>query len=1006
MTPMTPTPIQQQMYTRERRGIFRSTEGYDTIAKSDGLDPSFIKKVLHPFCVYDAPAGLTARGEKDDAAYPKAVHLFHTDTGQMVLGCSVYQATDFTGLRSAFFSHNYVIPAERAADTARDYVSLLNASFAESYDIETGMTLPELERLPVAADPSLPASPAALLASLGIDEKLFKQLLFAIMSSVATKRKVYVALDVPVESISENAGQLLSLLYASLPYAYRSVLGFITYAMEPQSKKGIHLTFVEQGSLRPNDRNIDKDYTFDLASQRVTNVDIDFAKQPYLSFAWSNLEHPDRADSFYQFAEQMLADMDPKRHTAIASYHELAVFFQIEEGNDALYDANRSMVLRAMLEYLSPAGAIAAKERLNDLFLGRFNREFEQAKQRQVPDLSIVKCFKEYNELDGANMGNNLIGYLICAIYNAAMEKGKERVESFYGLIESQPELSRSFFDTVLRGGKSKELFEPYIQHKFHAAQKAIDVVQLAHHWSSTHPQVLRDAYFMELASTQLVEKLRREVEPVAAVNEVLERIARLPSDDSRSSGADYAMFMERLSYAANVFLLTDLDLEQVRKESFLQIDFLQHPHEVKQWVARFNQQVQSQAAVMLSAYRWFSERDPDATVFDDLSLTEMDRVQQLGRSWLQKDLVPAQFGRLVLAFYREADRALAEYGALLHYLNQHAPDKETVYQFMNWSEKHPLFAGSRKLIPAYATAIVSYFKKYDRDAFKKRTNRQYFAQAGTGLQAVYEKARLELSSPFMKLIRRNRKASLFSLAAVVVIGGALIGLFAAGVFDKDKQALADKPAEDAKTLGDVQTAVDKQPAVFARDVEEDVDGVKKLATELVFDFGTASECTAFQAKAIIVKLDDGTERSFTDKQLQHACTTAAGSAETSSAGATSGTSDSSSSDTAADSDNSAESDKSGDGNNEDGDDSAADKKRADAGNGEVKDGDNGTEAANGAPNAEGSDTAPGTDSSQSAGQASGEPKYQVVVPLGEQLTLANINQVIVDGKLIPYIVK
>ncbi|MFW5435957.1 glycosyltransferase [Paenibacillus apiarius] len=971
MTPKTPTPIQQQMYTRERHGIFRSTEGYDTIAKSDGLDPNFVKKVLHPFCVYDAPAELTARGEKDEAAYPKAVHLFHTDTGQMVLGCSAYLAADFTGLRSAFFSHNYVIPAERAAEAAKDYASLLNASFAESYDIETGMSLPELDRLPASAEPSPPASPAELLASLGIDEKLFKQLLFAIMSSVATKRKVYVALDVPVESISENARQLLGVLYASLPYTFRSVLGFITYAMEPQSKKGIHLTFVEQGSLRPNDRNVDKDYTFDLASQRVTNVDIDFAKQPFLNFAWANVGRPERADSFYQFAERMLADMDPKRHTAIASYHELAVFFQIEEGNEALYDANRSMVLRSMLEYLSPEGALAAKERLNELFLGRFNREFGLAKQRQVPDLSIVKCFKEYNELDGADMGNNLIGYLICAIYNAVMEKGKERGEAFYGLIESEPELSRAFFDTVLRGGKAKELFEPYIQHKFHAAQKAIDVVQLAHHWSSTHPLVLRDDSFVELAATQLVEKLRREAEPVAAVNEVLERIARLPIDDSRSSGASHAMFMERLSYAANVFLLTDLDLEQVRKEPFLQIQFLQHPHEVKQWVARFNQQVQNQAAVMLSAYRWFSERDPDPAVFDDLSLTEMDRVQQLGRRWLQKEIEPSQFGRLVLAFYREADKGLVEYGALLHYLSQHAPDKETVYQFMNWSEKHPLFAGSRKLIPAYATAIVAYFKKYDRDAFKKRTNRHYFAQAGAALQAVYDKARLELSSPFMKLIRRNRKASLFSLAAVVVIGGTLIGLLAAGGFEKDKPVLADKPADDAKTQGDAQTTADKQPAVFARDTEEDVDGVKKTATELVFDFGTAAECTAFQAKTIIVKLDDGTERAFTDKRLQHACASAAGAAETPPADAAGGAMGS-----AADASSPASQD-SGD-----------------------------AEAASGADNAAGSNSAPEMDAAQPAAQPSGEPLYQVVVPLGEQLTLANINQVIVDDKLIPYIVK
>ncbi|MDG0875106.1 hypothetical protein L5D93_22870 [Paenibacillus thiaminolyticus] len=282
MTSNRSSRIQQQIYTRERRGIFRPNEGFDTIAASGGLDTGFIKKVLHPFCVYDAPAELASRGEKDEARYPQALHLFHADMGQLVLGRSIYQTADFTGLRSAFFTHNFIVPAERAADAVKDYPSLLNADFASSYDIEQGTELPELERIPARAEASRPASPTALLASLGIDEKMFKQLLFAVMSSVVTRRKVFVALDVAVEELSETALQLVGVLYGSLPYAYRRALGFLTFSKEPQSRKGIHLTFVEQGSLRPNDRNIDKDYTFDLASKRVTNVDIDLGEAALL----------------------------------------------------------------------------------------------------------------------------------------------------------------------------------------------------------------------------------------------------------------------------------------------------------------------------------------------------------------------------------------------------------------------------------------------------------------------------------------------------------------------------------------------------------------------------------------------------------------------------------------------------------------------------------------------------------------------------------------------------
>lgn len=104
MKPNSPGSIQQQMYTRERKGVFRSTEGFDTVAKSSGLDVAFIKKVLHPFCMYDAPAELVSRSEKDGALYPEAVHLFHAENGETVLGRSIYQPVDFTGLRSAFFN--------------------------------------------------------------------------------------------------------------------------------------------------------------------------------------------------------------------------------------------------------------------------------------------------------------------------------------------------------------------------------------------------------------------------------------------------------------------------------------------------------------------------------------------------------------------------------------------------------------------------------------------------------------------------------------------------------------------------------------------------------------------------------------------------------------------------------------------------------------------------------------------------------------------------------------
>ena len=133
MRPSSSTWIEQQMYTRERRGIFRTNEGYDTVAVSKGLDPNMVKKVLHPFCTYDAPAELTASGEKDGSQYPESIHLYHTEQGASVLGRSIYQAQDFTGLRSAFFTHHYVIPAERSEEVVNGFRQWLHADYAAHF---------------------------------------------------------------------------------------------------------------------------------------------------------------------------------------------------------------------------------------------------------------------------------------------------------------------------------------------------------------------------------------------------------------------------------------------------------------------------------------------------------------------------------------------------------------------------------------------------------------------------------------------------------------------------------------------------------------------------------------------------------------------------------------------------------------------------------------------------------------------------------------------------------
>lgn len=874
---LTSPMIQQQMYTRERRGIFRSTEGYDTIAKSSGLDSNFVKKQLHPLCIYDAPAELAARGEKDEAAYPETMHLLQLDNGDRILGRSVYQAVDFTGLRSAFFTHNYVIPKGSAAS---DYSTWLRASFVDRYNIEQGTELPELAELPVQGTASAAAGHGyrSVLADIGIGEKAFKQLLYAVMASIGGKKKVYVALDVPIAELPKQAKRLLEVLYASLPYAFRAQLGFVTYSKEAQSRKGVHLTFVERGSLRMGERSTEKDYTFDFASGRIMNADTEGVDQPFLDLAWENLERTDRAEPFFRFAADMLADMEPERALAASSYHELAVLFQIEEGDESLYEAHKSAVLHGMLDYLRPAGAIDSKVRMNDLFMACFDRENDSVRQGLVPESYVAECFRDYYRIGGKYMESKIVTYFVIALNQAIAQRKEDMLASLYEAVESNPLLSQGFFSKVLSDHRlADKLFEPFMKGKFEQAKGVRGVLLLVEQWASAYPELLDSKVFRALASSQLANKLSREHGIVAVAERAFEQLEALERDlvGGRKSGSasfGAAALFRELEQTIYRIMLVELDWNTLTKEQVVQASFLGRGEQLRKWNAELADSRQRSAAQSLAAvYEWFTQSQPAGNLsqLQVLPPAELDRVQQLGQRWLSTELDSsphAAFDRLIPAFYRSQDMEIIEYAALIDYLRRHVQRKETIYEFFKWSEKHDDFMRPRGFVPAYATAIIAYFKQYDREAFKKSANRkQYFSKAGAVLRKVYEQARQELSSPMAKFFRRNRKAvaisSIMAVAVLLIIYGAVLTFSG-----------KDEPDMGAELPPQVTTTPEAVPEtiVYAETTIPPAGG--KEATSLVFQFGDAALCTGFSPLDVTIVTPSDETKEYTNVTYAPAC--------------------------------------------------------------------------------------------------------------------------------------
>ncbi|MFD1772751.1 glycosyltransferase [Paenibacillus rhizophilus] len=863
--------VAQQMYTRQRRGVYRSTEGFDTVAKSESLDNNFVKKILHPFCLYDAPAELAAKGEKNESQYPPALHLFHLESGETVLGQSVFQAADFTGLRSAFFTHNYVLPALRAEEIVRDYGGYLHADFAKGFSGEPGEALPELSGIP-ASRRNRPRA-ADVLKSLGIDREMFKSLLQAIMQSMSGKKKIYISLNVPVSELSARAADLTEVLLGCLPFEFRRRLGVITYAKEPQSRKYIHLTFVETGSLRPGDRATEKDFIFDLAAGRTLGADFSASPQPFLELAWKLLLRGlETADDFAVFADMMLGGEPAERKLSLAAYNELAVFYRIEQGDEALYRENKSAVLNGLLSYLGGEGALESKIRLNDLFLERFDREFDAVRQKAIPEPAVLESFRDYFSLKGHNYRARIVDYFINGMLNAQNAGRGDSLEEAFGVVESGGELAAAFFRKLLTTPVfGRLLFQPYVESRLASAANAADLLEFVADWDRFMPEALRQPAVHDALLDYLPEKLERERDPVGAVAAIHDRIEQAEKDRRRRSGIrpEALALQKELAAAADRYLLERLSLDDITQEQLLELSFVRYSLEMGAWDPPLDLHSRRKANVLRTAYRWFGEEDPDEHIFYGLSPQEMDDVQLLGRRWLKENRGAEPFARLPLAFYHSParDGGPLEYDALLEHLRRKADgDKEEVYRFLAWSQDNPLFAiSSKKLQPGYRRAILKYFAGHDREAFKSRDFRKnHMAAAGPALQNVYGEARSQLASPLAQWVRRRRFQLMIFGAAVIVllIAGVLAARLLKGGGDEAAPAASPQPSPSQPASG----------VSYLEAAAYLVHGDGKGGSSLLFAFASADACREFNPAEIQVDSGTGQAEIYKVDSLTHNC--------------------------------------------------------------------------------------------------------------------------------------
>ena len=259
--------VEQHIYTRARRTLFQQSEGYGTVAKTDGLSEAFIKEKIHPYCVYPANA----------AGFPKVVTLVHYPCGRMLFGQAVYKEKDFTGQRATFFVHNYIFPPQMVDGALRDFGKLRQLEFLTEYDTE--LHGPGLRRGRAPARPGACTDVINTTSLLGTRRGTsptqerdvirpqvsnFEEILQHIITSVNNTKKTYIISPVPPPQMHDYIWDFLTNLYPRLPEETRHQLGICTYAREPVNKKSLHLIFLEKGT--PIGPKFANDFVLDLNS--------------------------------------------------------------------------------------------------------------------------------------------------------------------------------------------------------------------------------------------------------------------------------------------------------------------------------------------------------------------------------------------------------------------------------------------------------------------------------------------------------------------------------------------------------------------------------------------------------------------------------------------------------------------------------------------------------------------------------------------------------------------
>lgn len=822
---MTGKLIQQQIYTRGRGGIFLSSDGYDTIAISEGLDKSFVKKYLHPFCIYQSPKALTARGEKDTSLYPEAVTLFQPETGDLVIGQSVFVPVDFTGQRSAYFVHNYMIPSNRKDEWIKQPEKLFQINdFKTSYKLEQGDVLPVREEVGFD-EMDILYEKDVFLAQLGISEEQFKQLLFAVMSSIAGKKKVFISLNVPLQDYSKAALKLLELLCLYFPYAHRRKLGAMTFSSNPEGKNYIHVMFYEPGTLNTADHSIEKQFIFDFANGRISGVAIAGQKHEYLDFALEQFSQSKRIDDFFEFAETALSGLPEEQHLELSSYYQLTDLYLTLCGSDtSIYYRNKISFINGLVKFLQVNSA--EKKPLAELFVKLLQLEkYAQDPATAIDYITAVLSINKIVRIDEA---------LSFILETLAFYENDPLFHRLWNTLEQEKPTYEAIVSFINKNSEYEGLLKLYLEERFKQLNRIEDILGEIKTLLSS-PLLVNVEIFHTLIKNKIATSIGSHSDFFQAVLAVFDfnmdiaepQFTKLKNEMQRSARTAllYSMHPKKLTIA-------DIKIFGRIFPTGLKVN---------------DERAMRNYIITITLYQLLSNPTVDGSVIlKPLIKADRELLREILQQLLQNKVTPEYLQLLAIAY--ASDYGEVDYSAIFNHLSQYSDDK-TVMVYIRESTQ---LTGIDKF---YRQALRDYLVSSPSSIWKHKTYRNELKLIrNSSFKNLLKTVETETASPVIKFLRKNGIKLLLALLVIGVAGG---GTWA-GVdylFGKDNEAKVVKTSEKAASKVTTEEIKEKSATVplSLEDFKQVADKYEDGQTFMLDLEGTQLESVVGQAQGVLL---------------------------------------------------------------------------------------------------------------------------------------------------------